>query len=146
MYYVAEDYIGEGADLSLTACRAAFDDPTSGACYVNDSTFHNPFVAKKGATLHMGSGSGGSVVEVNRCLVINATCGVYIEDEPQGEGGAFSVGGGTTLIMQDTIVRNSTTGKKVCGLYHIYICTTEYIPSMYCVCTILLSCTKVKCV
>lgn len=39
--------------------------------------------------------------------------GKYHKDDPQGEGGAFSVANGVTLLVVDTTVKNTQAGKKV---------------------------------
>lgn len=57
--------------------------------------------------------SGPSFLEFHRCTVVNGTTGKFYEDDPQGEGGAFVVGYGSTLVLDDSLVINSYAGKKV---------------------------------
>lgn len=52
-------------------------------------------------------------MEFHGCTVDNSTTGEAIEDDPQGEGGAFSVATGTTLVLADCVLRNNYCGKKV---------------------------------
>lgn len=75
--------------------------------------FANSRVAKKGGAVAMGIGSGQSDVAFHRCTVDNSTTGLALKDDPQGEGGAFSVGGGVTLLLSDCILTNNYCGKKV---------------------------------
>lgn len=83
---------------------------------MNDTVFRNSRVAKKGGAVAIGSGDGRSEVEFHRCTVDNSSTGEAIKDDPQGEGGAFSVGGGVTLLMADSVVTRSYCGKKVLPL------------------------------
>lgn len=80
---------------------------------MNDTTFRNNRVAKKGGAVAIGSGDGRSDVEFHRCTVDNSSTGKDIKDDPQGEGGGFSVGGGVTLLLSDCVVKNNHCGKKV---------------------------------
>lgn len=109
---MAEDPVGEGADLALTSCASNFDN--TGSCAVVDSTFTNGFVARKGGSTTISEGSSGpSYVEFLRCKFLNATAGFYDDDEPQGEGGALSVGDRSTLVVVDSVVKGAHAGKKV---------------------------------
>jgi len=45
--------------------------------------------------------------------VNDSWAGASDKDDPQGEGGAIIVGGGSTLVLDDCLVSNSTCGKKV---------------------------------
>lgn len=108
----AEEPIGEGAGLSFTVCSLSFDGLS--ACGANDTILVNNNVARKGGAVVIGSGDGGaSRVELHRCTVDNSTTGSAIEDDPQGEGGAFSVAQGTTLVLDDCLLINNCAGKKV---------------------------------
>ena len=106
-----EEVAGEGAGLAFEACHQAFDGRR--ACGVNDTLFDNSRVAKKGGAVAIGSGDGRSHVEFHRCRLNGSSTGKAIKDDPQGEGGAFSVGGGVTLILSDCVINNSYCGKKV---------------------------------
>lgn len=61
----------------------------------------------------IGSGRDVSHVEFHGCVVDNSTTGLDIEDDPQGEGGAFSVGTGTVLVLANSVLRHNYCGKKV---------------------------------
>lgn len=91
---------------------SSFDN--AGACGVNDSLFAHGFVAKKGGSVALADGTTGpSYVEFHRCKFHNSTAGIDIEDDPQGEGGVFSVGSGTTLVVVDSMITEAYAGKKV---------------------------------
>ncbi|MEP5117293.1 MAG: hypothetical protein ABJQ90_16330, partial [Parasphingorhabdus sp.] len=74
----------------------------------------NSSVGKKGGAVVIGSGNASSHVEFHRCTVVNSTTGRYFKDDPQGEGGAFSVDMGITLVVSDCILKNNYCGNKVC--------------------------------
>ena len=113
-YSSIEEELGEGAAFSLTACSQSFDGLS--ACGVNDTTFIYNTAARKGGAIALGSGSATSYVEFHRCIIHNSSSGWPIEDDPQGEGGAFVVGGDTILTLEDCLVTNNYCGKKVgCG-------------------------------
>lgn len=61
-----------------------------------------------------GSGRGESNIQLHRCVVDNSTTGQYIKDDPQGEGGAITVATGTSLLLEDCVLRHNYSGKKVC--------------------------------
>ena len=107
----AEVEIGEGAALSFTNCVVSFDGLST--CGVNDTIFSYNHAGRKGGAVVIASGSSPSHVEFHRCTVANTTTGSYIEDDPQGEGGAFAVGEGIWLLIDDCIVSNNFCGKKV---------------------------------
>ena len=107
-----EEELGEGAGLSLTKCMGSFDGLSS--CGVNDTVFIYNAAARKGAAVTVGSGNGPSFIEFHRCVIHNSTTGWPIEDDPQGEGGGFALGGGTTTILEDCLVTDNYCGKKVC--------------------------------
>lgn len=96
-------------------CTLSFDGLS--ACGANDTTFINNNVARKGGAVVIGSGDGGtSRVEMHGCTFDNSTTGSAIEDDPQGEGGAISVAQGTTLVLDDCLLINNFSGKKVRSL------------------------------
>ena len=105
----SEEALGEGAGLSLTECMRSFDGQSS--CGVNDTVFIYNAAAKKGAAFTVGSGN--SSIEFHRCLIHNSTTGWPFEDDPQGEGGGFALGAGTTTILEDCVVTDNYCGKKV---------------------------------
>jgi len=109
--HVAEDALGEGAAISFTECTHSFDNQSS--CGVNDTILIYNAVANKGAAVAVGSGDAPSYIEFHRCVVDNSTTGWPFEDDPQGEGGAFSLGSGTTLVLEDCLITNNYAGKKV---------------------------------
>ena len=116
---MAEIPLGEGAAISFTECTHSFDSQSS--CGVNDTTFIYNAVAKKGAAVAVGSGDAPSYIEFHRCVVDNSTTGWPFEDDPQGEGGAFSLGKGTTIVIEDCVVKNNYCGKKVSSDIYITI-------------------------
>lgn len=63
--------------------------------------------------MFIGSGGFPSQVEFHRCTVANSTTGIDIEDDPQGEGGAFNVAVGTRLLLSDSLFIDNYSGKKV---------------------------------
>ncbi|CAN0008375.1 unnamed protein product, partial [Scytosiphon promiscuus] len=102
-----EDEIGEGGALSLTVCTESFDGLS--ACGANDTVF----AENGGGAVVIGSGKAPSHVELHRCTVLDSTTGwKEIEDDPQGEGGAFSVAQTTTLVLADCLLANNFAGKK----------------------------------
>lgn len=108
----AEESVGEGGDLTISACLGGFDNAE--ACTVNGSDFTNGHVARKGGSVQLSDGKmGPSYIEFHGCTFLNASAGVYIEDDPQGEGGTFSVGKHATLVLVDTVVTDSYAGNKV---------------------------------
>ena len=80
---------------------------------MNDTTFIYNAAARKGGAIAVGSGNGPSYIEFHRCLIHNSTTGWPIKDDPQGEGGGFALGRGTTLVLQDCVVTDNYCGKKV---------------------------------
>ena len=45
-------------------------------------------------------GDETSRIVLNGCAVTNCSAGYPFEDDPQGDGGGFSVASGTTLILE----------------------------------------------
>ncbi|CAM9163211.1 unnamed protein product, partial [Laminaria digitata] len=105
------DPTGEGAGLAVSACDTSFDGLA--ACSVNDTMFVNSRVAKKGGAVALGGEEKQWRVEFHRCTVDNSSTGLAIKDDHQGEGGAFVVGAGVTLLLSDCVLTNNYCGKKV---------------------------------
>ena len=110
MSFTADEH-GEGAALSFTRCVLSFDGLSS--CGVNDTILANSHVGKKGGAVAIGAGEAPSHIEFHRCTVDNASTGRYIEDDPQGTGGAFNVGQALTLVLSDCVLKNNYCGSKV---------------------------------
>ena len=106
-----DDALGEGAALSFLMCTRSFDGLSS--CGVNDTVFIYNAAALKGAAVVVGSGDGPSFIEFHRCLIHNSTTGWPFEDDPQGDGGGFVLGKGTTTILEDCVVTDNYCGNKV---------------------------------
>ena len=106
-----EEEIGEGAAFSSTSCSQSFDGLS--ACGVNDTTFIYNAAARKGGAVAIATNDATTYVEFHRCTIHNSTTGSPIEDDPQGEGGAFALGDNTTLVLEDCMVTNNYCGKKV---------------------------------
>ena len=106
-----EDDIGEGAALSFTTCVLSFDGLSS--CGVNDTVLAKSHVGEKGGAVAIGAGDAPSRIEFHRCTVANTTTGSHIEDDPQGEGGAFAVGTALTLVLSDCVLTHNYCGSKV---------------------------------
>lgn len=47
-----------------------------------------------------------------------------MKDDPQGEGGAFWVGFGATLVLSDCILKNNYCGKKVSIYVYFFFCAS----------------------
>lgn len=98
--------------MSFLACGRSFDGLA--ACGANDTVFVNSRVAKKGGAVALSTGTlPSSLVEFHRCTVNGSSTGDAIKDDPQGEGGAFAVGGGVTFLLSDCVLANNYCGKKV---------------------------------
>lgn len=106
------EVIGQGGDVSLAECRGSFEDGP--ACEVNDTVFFQSRVGSKGGAVSLSGGADFWDIGFHRCTVNGSSAGDGIEDDPQGEGGAFSVGQNITLLLADCIFENNTCGKKVC--------------------------------
>lgn len=98
--------------MAFTACTRSFDGLS--ACGVNDTRFFNNHVARQGGAVVVGSGLPTSHVEFHRCTVENSTAGMFIQDDPQGTGGAFAVGQRATLLLNGCLLVNNACGNKVC--------------------------------
>lgn len=46
-------------------------------------------------------------------MVANSTAGIFIEDDPQGQGGAFNLATGHRLLLSDSVFIDSYCGNKV---------------------------------
>lgn len=97
--------------MSFKECTKSFDGLA--ACGVNDTLFVNSHVGNKGGAVAVEDVSASTYIELHRCTVENATAGIALEEDPQGEGGGFSVGQGATLVLANCTLRNNTCGKKV---------------------------------
>lgn len=109
--YCIEDEVGEGAALSISTCDLSFDG--QGGCSVNDTDFAYSHAGRKGGAVSIGSGQSPSHVEFHRCRVDKSTAGKYIEDDPQGDGGAFNLAAGTRLLLSDSAFIDNYCGNKV---------------------------------
>lgn len=103
---------GQGADVSFKGCTQSFDGLST--CGANDTFFVNSHVGDKGGAVTIQTWTTPSYIEFTRCTVDNSSAGLAIEDDPQGEGGAFSVVEGATLVLTDCVIRNNHCGSKVC--------------------------------
>lgn len=126
-HITAEEEIGEGGAISIDGCTRSFDELA--ACGVNDTTFLNNRVARKGGAVAIASGSAKSYVEFQRCTVDSSTTGYKIEDDPQGEGGAFAMGTMSTLLLVGCTISKNYCGKKVARL-----CLAVYYTSYVDIC------------
>eukprot|EP00904_Undaria_pinnatifida_P010819 jgi/Undpi1/6868/HiC_scaffold_21.g09344.m1 len=111
-----EDPTGQGADLALSGCDRSFDGLP--ACDVNDTIFVNSSVANKGGSVVISKESESSnVVKFHGCTVDNSSSGLLLDDDGQGDGGAFSVGSGVTLLLSNCTLKNNFSGDKG-GVFH----------------------------
>lgn len=92
-----------------------------GPCGVNDSTFFGNTVAREGGSVQLGDGSGHSHVEFTRCSMRSNSAGKYVNNDPQGDGGAISVGSDVTLVLVDSSVQDNYAGSKV--YFELVSCT-----------------------
>lgn len=97
--------------MSLSLCTHGYLE--QGNCSVGDTAFLGSSAASKGGTVQISGDKGSSVVEFAGCLVVNSSAGMGFDDDPQGDGGAFSVGTGVTLILANSTVWGGTAGNKV---------------------------------
>ena len=80
------------------------------------TVFVNSHVGHKGGSVSLSGGSNPWNVEFLGCSVEGSTAGLGdFKDDPQGEGGAFSVGEGVTLLLADCTLKGNSCGKKVCA-------------------------------
>ena len=107
----ADDPKGQGADLSLAECEGSFDG--TAACVVNDTVFMKGYAGHTGGAVSLSGGDHSWDVEFHRCWVENSSAGFVYEDEPQGEGGAFAVGEGVTLLLTDCLLKGISCRNKV---------------------------------
>ena len=106
-----EDPKGQGADLSLAECERSFDG--TAACRVNDTVFMKGYAGNKGGAVSLSGGDDAWDLEFHRCWMESSSAGFGFEDDPQGEGGAFAVGEGVTLILSDCLLKGISSGNKV---------------------------------
>lgn len=107
----AEEPKGQGGDLSFAECDRSVEGKAP--CGVNDTVFVNGRTGAKGGSVSLSGSEDPSTVEFHRCSVENSSAGFDFKDDPQGEGGAFSVGEGVTLVLSDCLVEECSCGKKV---------------------------------
>lgn len=93
-------------------CYGSFDSLAKN-CEVNDTAFVGNGVARKGGAVSVASGEDMPTLEFNRCTVNGSVTGEEIKDNPQGEGGGFSIGKKCTVILSDSEFHNNYCGKKV---------------------------------
>eukprot|EP00752_Nemacystus_decipiens_P007772 g6941.t1 len=106
----AEDPVGEGGAISFVDCRGSFDGLV--ACGVDYTVFVDNHTAQKGGAVMVWSKSAPSQVELRRCTFENSTTGEAIKDDPQGEGGAVTVGASTTMVVTESLFMRNVCGKK----------------------------------
>ena len=116
------DPAGEGGHLALSNCTGSFDGLT--ACGANDTMFYNGHAGNKGGAVVISGTDEPLRVEFHRCTVHNSSAGGYVEDDPQGEGGVFSVGAGAILLVADCIIEDNYCGKKVPK--HAFVCVLRF--------------------
>ncbi|CAM9320502.1 unnamed protein product, partial [Sphacelaria rigidula] len=77
-----------------------------------NSTFVLNHAAHAGGTAHVRNADDPSYVEFHDCVIVNSTAGEINVKDDQGEGGAFSVGEGSTLVLMNTTVRGCSAAKQ----------------------------------
>ena len=81
---------------------------------MNDTVFMNGYAGNKGGAVSISDDDDDTWdLEFHRCWMENSSAGFGFEDNPQGEGGAFAVGEGVTLILSDCLFKGISCGKKV---------------------------------
>lgn len=110
LVYVEEPN-GQGADLSFASCLGSFDGEA--ACGVNGTVFVNGHAGNMGGAVSLLGGDDPWHVEFHRCKVASSSAGRGFEHDPQGQGGAFSVGVGVALLLSDCLFMDNTSGNKV---------------------------------
>ena len=107
----SEDEVGEGGALSIATCNAPYHG--LGGCSVNETFFAHNHVGRKGGAVVVGTGRSPSHVEFHNCTMVNSTAGMFIQDDPQGEGGVFNLARGTRLLLSDSVFKDNYSGSKV---------------------------------
>ena len=79
---------------------------------MNGTVFANSQAGNKGGAVTLSSGDHPWTVAFYSCGGENSSVGLDFEDDPQGEGGGFSVGEGVTLLLSDCFLNNNSCGKK----------------------------------
>lgn len=97
--------------MVLTKCSHSFD--SQAACGANDTLFVNGHAGRRGGAVTIEDESHPSRVEFHRCTVDSSSAGSATNDDSPGDGGAFSVVKGSTLVLADCVVKNSTSGTNV---------------------------------
>lgn len=108
----ADEEGGRGGDLFLKVCNESFDGLS--ACGATDSVFVNSHVGDKGGSVAIDDEPPFSSIEFHRCTVANSSAGRAIGEDSRGEGGAFVVGKGATLLLANCTISNNNCGNKVC--------------------------------
>lgn len=121
--------VGKGGALFLGGCKRDFDGVEP--CGVNASTFMLNYAANAGGTVHVGNVDGPSYAEFNDCVVANSTAGELDVEVDEGEGGAFSVDQGSTLVLVNTTVRGCAAARKVCAPWGVGIAYLLFIMLQY---------------
>lgn len=67
----------------------------------------------KGGAVVIWSKSSPYEMEFHRCSAVNNTAGEGFEDDPQGQGGVFVAGPGTTIVLADCLFENNYAGDRV---------------------------------
>lgn len=81
---------------------------------IHDTAFSRNAVAKKGGAVVIAGEDDPSKVEFHRCVISDNTAGNGdLLDDPQGEGGAITVGPMCSLLLADCLVERNRAGKKV---------------------------------
>lgn len=70
----SEEPIGEGGDFATSACYNEFEG-TNGACILRNCSFFHSRAAEKGAAVRFASNERENHVEIQSCLIVNASCG-----------------------------------------------------------------------
>lgn len=100
----------------MAECAGSFDGEAP--CQVNDTAFANGYAGSKGGSVSLSGGADSYTVDFHRCSVENSSVGFAFKDDPQGEGGGFSVGERVTLLLSDCVVKGNSCGKKVRFVVH----------------------------
>jgi len=72
-----------------------------------------PTFRLKGGAVIIWSKSGPSRMEFHRSFAGSNKAGEGFQDNPQGQGGVFAVGPGTTIVLTDSLFENNYAGDRV---------------------------------
>lgn len=114
----SEGEVGEGGALSVSTCDVPYHG--LGGCSVNETFFVHNHVGRKGGAVVVSTGQFASHVEFHNCTMVNNSAGIYIQDDPQGEGGVFSLARGTRLLLSESVFKDNYSGSKVCISHGVY--------------------------